>query len=142
MKLRCQSNAATTLPASYLDPRAGLDRNFVFPLTVGEAYVVYALLFRRDGVWYQLCDDNDLPYPMAYPAPLFELTSGKLSRYWTFALTPQHADHLAILAISEWAQDRFFYDRLTDGSREDVAVFARARGLMDREELSPQLSST
>jgi hypothetical protein len=136
MKVRCSANTGAELPESYLDPRAGRTRSLVFPLTVGAIYTVYAMLFRSDGIWYHLINDDGLPYPMAYPAPLFDITSSKLSCYWYFATTPQDAKyhHLAVLAIRQWAQDAYFYDRLTSGIPEDVATFTRARALMDREE--------
>jgi hypothetical protein len=133
MRVRCVANSPKLLSADYLNPAANLNRGTAFPLTIGAEYVVYAVWIRPSGVWFQLSDDNELPYPMAYPAPLFDIVEGKPSRCWTFALTPHHADHVALLAIPEWTGDRYFYDRLTDGAQHDVTIFARARAMMDAE---------
>jgi hypothetical protein len=133
MRVRCASNSGSRLPEEYLDPAANLHRSTNFPLTIGAEYAVYAVLIRPGGVWFQLSDDNELPYPMAYPAPLFDIVDGRPSRHWTFALTTDHADHLALFAIPEWTADRYFYDRLTNGAQRDVAIFSRAKAMMDAE---------
>jgi hypothetical protein len=140
MRVKCRSNTAHALPQEYLEPRAGLDQSFIFPLTASASYVVYAIFLRHDAVWYLLSDDNKLPWPIAYPAPLLDVLSNTASGYWSFAFTPEHGDHLAILAMCEWVRDPFFYDRLTDGKPEEVVAFAKARELMDQEEIEAPLA--
>ncbi len=142
MRVICRTNNATKLPSNYLDPRAGLDQHFVFPLTVGRSYVVYGLLFRDAQVWYLLADDNELPYPMAYPAPLFEVQSGRPSKHWVFALTPETSSQHALFAAPAWTADTYFYDRLTNGEDREVREFARMRAVMDEEEAASASPST
>jgi len=133
VRVRCTSNLAKALPDEYLDPRAGFHREKEFGLTVGVEYVVYAVALRANQIWYYVCDDADLWYPFHYPAPLFEIVDSSLSRYWRYAFTPSHSDHLAVLAFEEWASDEYYYDRLTDRLETEVALFGRMKALMDRE---------
>jgi len=135
MRVRCLSAAAQTLPSQYLDARAGLHAEYRFDLTRGREYVVYAVWFNGERVWYQLVDDCGLAWPIRFPAPLFEVIDGSVSKYWCYAFTPDHSDHRSgILAPEAWARDAFFYDRLTDGVEAEVATFSRARSDMDQED--------
>jgi hypothetical protein len=141
MRVICRTNLAARLAANYLDLRAGLAQSFVFPLTVSQSYVVYGLLLRDNQVWYLVADDNDLPYPMAYPAPLFEVQNGRPSQHWVFALTPDSSVHHALLAAPAWTDDAYFYDRLTNGDESAVREFDRMRALMDEEEAASTVKS-
>lgn len=133
MRIRCISDVGRSVPAEYLDPRANLGPATQFPLTVGKKYTVYALGFRAGGVWYYLCDDHNLPWPIPYPAPLFDVVDGRVSQLWQYAFTPDNKDHVAILAPVEWSRDAYFYDRLTDGAEREVALFRDVRRTMDGE---------
>ena len=106
------------------------------PLTPGKAYVVYAIAFRSGQVWLYVTDDDELYYPLSYPAALFNVVDARVSRHWHFRQTPGHLDHTAILAIPEWAGDRFFYDRLTDREDRECEVFTVAKQAMDAEAYS------
>jgi hypothetical protein len=133
MKIVCIANSGEALPDQFLDESVGYKRSMEFPLTIGRGYVVYAVEFRLNQVWYYISDDDDFEYPMATPAPLFEVVDGRVSRYWEYAYTPGHLDHFAILAFKEWIEDRFFYDRLTDKKEPELSVFQRMRNLIDEE---------
>jgi hypothetical protein len=135
MKVRCTSRKGTSLPELYLDPSGGYMADTIFPLQVGKNYVVYALTLRRGGVWYYLLDESGVGYPVWFPAPLFEVSDSKLSKYWVFGF---HEAGLragdAVFAFAEWANDPLnFYDGLSDGRAEIRSVFQRYRELMDVE---------
>lgn len=107
----------------------------IFPLQVGKDYVIYALTLRRGGVWYYLLDESGVGYPVWFPAPLFEVSDSRLSKYWVFGF---HEAGLragdAVFAFAEWANDPLnFYDGLSDGRAEIRSVFQRYRELMDVE---------
>src|SRR5712692_3366746 len=133
MKIVCVGNTGRALPDSYLDPRAGYLQDMEFPLTLGKLYVVYALAIRDNQVWYYVSDDDELYYPGQKPAPLFEVVDNKVSKYWRYAFTPKHLDHLALFAFEEWTSDAYFYDRLTDGNEREVSIFRKIKLLMDSE---------
>ena len=133
MIIRCLHADAGNLSRKYLEPRAGLTNDTVFPLTPGREYVVVAVSMRQDLVWYFIHDDHALEYPLRYPGPLFDLVSARVSPEWEFAYTPKHADHAFILAIGPWARDQFFYDRLTDGEAATRNVYNTARENIQKE---------
>jgi hypothetical protein len=111
------------------------------PLTVGREYTAYAIAFLGEQVWYFIeNDDADvLRYPSREPAELFQVTEGSIPRCWRFAFTPGHSDHQALMAFPEWTEDRFFYDRLTDGQVREVEIFERRRRAIDLELAGLQL---
>lgn len=133
MIVHCVGNTGKLLPEEYLDSRGGYLRETEFPLTVSKTYVVYALALRQGQVWYYLLDDNELNYPVHYPAPLFRIVDNKLSDHWRFRFTPEHLDHLALFAFEEWVADPYFYDRLTDGIEQDVSLFWKMKDVIDSE---------
>lgn len=143
MKVVCIGNSGEILPTIYLDPKAGVSKDREFPLTVGKQYVVYALAIRKNQIWYYLADDHDLYcYPAGHPAPLFEVVDTRLSKYWRYALTPQHLDHLALFAFTEWVSDEYFYDRLTDCKEAEVSIYRKMRSLMEAEAESEDTGSS
>ena len=138
MRVSCLSNSGATLPENYVDARSGYGPSAEFPITVGKEYVVYAIaLWNNAQVWYYVSDDDDLNYPFRYPAPLFEVADSSVSRYWRYAFTPEHLDHVALFAFEEWVRDAYFFDRLTDDSELEVSTFRKMKDLMDSE---PSLS--
>lgn len=135
MRVECIAASGAALPEVYVDPVGGYTRQAIFPLSAGGGYVVYAITLRRGGVWYYLVDDRELGYPVWYPAPLFRLVDGRLSRYWVFGFHEVGArDGDAVFAFPEWASDPFgFYNALSDGEAKARETFRRYRDLMELE---------
>ena len=133
MVARCVSDSGAVLPEDYLDERRGYAKSTRFAVAPGRDYVLYALTFRRNEIWYYVCGDFGAAYPSPFPAPLFDIVDATLSRFWRFAYTPDHLDHQALLAFREWIEDPYFYDRLTDGAEPEVSIFAGMRAKMDAE---------
>lgn len=130
MRVRCVARDALHLSPAYLDRRSSLTSETIFPLTVGREYAVYSIFIRSAGCWYLVIDDNDLTYPMPYPAALFEITNDKLGPDWRFRVTPDNVDHVAIVSFSEWAHDTHFYDKLVRRETNAMSAFEHARQLM------------
>jgi hypothetical protein len=133
MRIRCIANTGTFLPKSYIDPAQGYKKETEFPLTIGKDYTVYALKEWQGTVWYYICDDNYMYYPMQNPAPLFEVVDSRVSQYWRFKLYP---NGLLKIAFEQWFSDIYFYDKLTDQKEEEVLVFEKVKELMDAEALA------
>jgi hypothetical protein len=135
VKVRCISNRQETLPPDLLE---GLPEGTVvfFPedLTVGEDYVVYAMLIREDQTWFYLCANRGANIPFRYPSQVFEVVDGRLSKYWRFSrLQGRSGRWFSLFAIPEWAEDRRLYERLVDGLEPELAVFGRYRLLIEAE---------
>lgn len=134
MKVRAVTNRALDLPPEFLDEAAGYGKAKVFHVTEGKQYTVYALTTRRGLVWYYICDDRGLNYPVWHPAALFQIEDGRPSRYWRFTHGAHKRDGDVVFAFPEWAADPgAFYDRLSDGERIAVDLFRTYRTVMDRE---------
>src|SRR4051812_30735358 len=104
MRVRCMASTGTALPDSYIDSVGGYGREAILPITVGASYLVFALTIRRGGVWYYVLDDQDLGFPVWYPAPLFEVIDARLSRFWIFGFSDDgRRDGDALFAFREWA---------------------------------------
>lgn len=144
MKVKCISNTGKDLPEKALDrePYGTLkkDKNFT-GITIGRTYIVYGFAIRVDLAWYYICDDgykkgDYMPFPLWYPSPFFEIVDRRLSKYWEFDSRPgERCESLSgvIVAFPEWANDPFYYDRLTDGFQPEVALFRKYKKLIDEE---------
>lgn len=131
MLVRCLRNAKDELTASELeleDVAASFGSYDKVPLEKGTSYVVYAV---RNGHpdWYFVADESYTYYPFAYPALLFEVIDPSVSRYWF----DSDASTFGERTFKEWATDPYFYDSLTDGAEDAVAVFRRTKAAMDME---------
>lgn len=136
MKVLCISNSRTAVPENYLDIHTGTASTSEVPITVGKEYVVYGLALQKNAqVWYYISDDDGLYYPFHYPAPMFQVVDGRPSKYWRFAFTPEHLDHIALFGFEEWVRDEYFYDRLTNGEESEVSTFRTMKQLMDSEDV-------
>jgi hypothetical protein len=135
MRIRCIAKTGASLPESYIAPAKGYKQETEFPLTVGKEYTVYALKEWQGSVWYYICDDNYMYYPMQNPAPLFEVVDNRMSKYWKFQLSP---NGLLKIAFEQWFSDTYFYDKLTEQKEEEVLIFEKVKELMDAEALSPR----
>jgi hypothetical protein len=113
----------------------------VYPLRIGQQYVVYAVVVAPEypSARYCVCDD-DYPvvrYPMLYPAPLFEVVDSRISKCWEYGFD-WSAQGLVVaqdivLAFPEWVNDPSFYSRLWDGEKEAVKTFVRYKKRIDSE---------
>lgn len=135
MRVMCQGASGLSLPEQYIDLAGGYTRQTLFPVTVDKTYVIYAMTLRRGGVWYYIIDDRGLDYPVWYPAPLFRVVDGRVSRYWTFGFHDAGGrDGDAIFAFPSWSNDPFsFYDALSEGETTARDTFRRYAELLDSE---------
>ncbi len=135
MKIECISNSANELPDELIRPDLGLGRDHIFSLKIGEQYVVYGITCYLGHLWYYVCDESYTYYPMWNPSPLFRIVDKELSAFWRIGIYSVGVTKQAtpIIAFEEWVDSPFFYDQLTDGEENAVAVFKRYKQLMDEE---------
>lgn len=127
MKVRCVSNSGSFLPKECLDPRWGYSSETEFPLTTGRVYVVYAMTTQLAHLWYYVLDDNQLPYPVWQPSPLFDVVDGSLPGDWLINHhRSDNAGFYPLISYPAWANDGFYYERLVDGEPEAVQLFSQA----------------
>lgn len=135
MKIQCTSNLGKVLPLDCLKPQLGISEKKEFHLLIGKTYTVYAFTMLFGYVWYYVCDEAYSFYPVWNPAPLFTIRDPRLSSFWEFNcfIGSSAEDTQMIVAFPEWARDRLYYDRLTNGVAADVNTFDRYRKLIDAE---------
>ena len=137
-KIQNDENFSTVLKNSYRTEDGALY------LTVGKNYIVYAISFGSEGYpWVYIYDDivesGGLWHPRVYPLPLFKIQDNRLSKYWSFGFhetlfkNKVGKDLFSILAFDEWTTDRLFFEKLVDGDSEEVEVFQKYKGLIDKE---------
>jgi hypothetical protein len=99
---------------------------------VGQTYAVIGLTGFNGGIWYYVADDHELDYPVWYPSPLFEVVDGHLSPIWKAGEHGHGANRTVYLAFPEWADDWYFYDRLTDGDEQARRVYRKYKALFEQ----------
>ena len=133
MRVQAISNSGEFLPASMIDSRWGLSKESSFPLSIGKEYVVYAITAVKDAFWYYLLDDHDLPYPVWYPSPLFQVADGSLPAHWTanYVTHPYSPERIgtSLITFKEWASDPAYYENLVEGEAGARAAFEKERSI-------------
>lgn len=137
MILKCLSNKGSFLPTDFLLPNAGYGSDAIFTgIKPGEYYVVYGMAIFSGYIWYYLTsNDNPDYFPMARPAPLFEVVNGHLSKYWIYSFFPgkDRESSFTVWAFPEWVNDVYYYDSLSDDDETAVNIFIKYKALMDLE---------
>lgn len=135
MLLKCIKNDLEGLPNRCFTPEGTFSKgsNQLF-LTLGKAYVVYAITNLDDMILYYISDDINLPYPIWHPINFFEVVNGRPSKYWKLSTWEKKGNPKLLIAFEEWINDRFFYEKLVDGNRREEKIFERMKKLMDIEE--------
>jgi hypothetical protein len=144
MKVRCVSRSAKGLPRGIpLERIWGSSSNEggrSFPLVVGKEYVVYGVTITLGHVWYYVCDENFVYYPVWNPAALFEVSDPSIPRDWCieYRRWQGEQDEIFLQSFPEWVHDKFFYDKLTDREPNEVAIFNGYRKLYEGDDSAQQ----
>ncbi len=139
MKVKCTWKEGDDVPSAYTfgnNPNVSKD----WHLTAGKEYVVYAVECLEERTWYYVVDDHNLWFPTMKPAPLFEITDPRPSALWRVAFkygrdwkTKEYSIEILLLAFEEWRTEDSYYERLSDKSPREVAIFAERKKQMDAE---------
>ena len=137
MKVRCASKSVKDLPKDIRSERIGkslenvTDRSFA--LIVGKEYVVYGVTIYLGHVWYYIRDEDFVYYPVWNPASLFDISDSSQPQSWRVRFDKEQDGHEErfLLSFPEWVNDKYFYDKLTDGNAAEVEIFNRYRKILD-----------
>lgn len=137
MKVVCRINNVADVPQTHVRDRL---RKYIHltdgddNLVIGRVYTVYGLHFWDNCPWFLICEYDDDEYPVAQPPEFFDMVDDRLSAYWKLSSSSREGrEAWTQLVFDEWARDPLFYERLLDGHKDDEAVFARYKKLMDEE---------
>jgi hypothetical protein len=135
MRVRCISRSPKDLPKDIrLERIWGTDtKDRYFPLRIGKEYVVYGVTIWLGHVWYYICDEDFVYYPIWNPSSLFEISDSSLPQFWRIGVrnVPSLDDKVDfILSFPEWVDDRYFYSKLVDGNDEELRIFNHYREML------------
>jgi hypothetical protein len=135
VKVRCVSKSAKDLPKEIALNRiwGGDTTDRSFPLVVGKEYTVHGVTTTLGHVWYYVCDENFVYYPVWNPSSLFEISDSSLPQFWCIGFHTVQAHRVFILSFPEWVNDEYFYDKLTDGNPTEVQIFNRYKKILEDE---------
>jgi hypothetical protein len=125
MIVKCISNAKGDLPESVSQALSGPHSYDNWSCVVGTEYTVYGLSLTRGVLCYELCTRDDDSYPTWYPADLFSLADARLHPEMRLVYERPYpiGDPIAMVVHRRWADDPYFYDRLTDGDPDAQAIW-------------------
>lgn len=138
MIVKCVGNLGMDLPPEFPSRYKVPDNQY--GLIINTYYIVYGMTESSGYIWYSICDKDYSYYPVWSPAPLFEVTNGRLSKYWLYSFFKKKDWTYSILTFSEWAENPYYYDSLTDGEKKEVGIFKRYKTLMDLEFPNPSIT--
>lgn len=141
MLIKCMHNTGKDLPTDCLVPNSGFGVDADYQIVKNKNYVVYGMTLFSGYIWYFLFTESETYYPISYPSPLFKVVDGRLSKYWLYSFeNAEKRESLRyIWAFPEWANDPYYYDRLTDGEIDDIKIFQMYKHLMDVEFPNPDV---
>lgn len=136
MLIKCIGNKGSFLPKMFLTKHFNFTEKTNFPLILSKNYVVYAMTVNSGYIWYYICDEHAKNYPIWNPSVLFEVIDSKISKYWIYTcyFSQDRQSFSATWAYPEWAMNEYtYYDRLSDGEKEETNIFKKYKELMDIE---------
>lgn len=128
MIVRCATKSADVLPTFAYNSKLGVNAETEFAVTPGRAYFVFGVTLLLGIAWYYVLDDNGHIWPTWVPAPLFDITDGKIPGSWVVGYFRfSRDDQYPLLSFPEWASDHNFYERLVEREPEAVRIFSFRR---------------
>jgi len=126
-------------------PESTITSKTAFPVVVGKEYVVYAMTTYLDALWYFICDETFIGFPVWKPSGLFAVIDGRLPSCWRLGfLDPGFGKPpRPIIAFEEWVDNALFYESLTELEPTAIAVFRRWKDAIDweSEKVPPALAN-
>ena len=106
-------------------------------LTVGKVYLVLAVARYSNNFFFYILGDESDDYPLAFPAPLFEIRDFEVSQFWDFdyrkisSLKELSIGNEEILSFKEWkSQGDEFYEKVLEEDKQALAIFSSYRDKM------------
>ncbi|MBF0301130.1 MAG: hypothetical protein HQK51_20650 [Oligoflexia bacterium] len=139
MKIKCVCNKLSDIKQDAI--RSWLKKDYIHlgddepisDLEVGKEYTVYGVTYWDNSPWFYICDDG-YDYPVPKYSGFFDIVDNRLSRYWELSIhVLSDGRHSTSLVFPEWAKERCFYERLSDGEKTEVALFLKYQKLMEVE---------
>lgn len=123
MRVKCVANAKEQVDSRFWSDVDDYLHQERANLSVGTIYSVFGVAFRRDHVWYLVCEDADDDYPILHLGAFFEPVDARLPCGWVLSLKPNNLGTDVSILPERWAADANFLERLVEGTEDDLAYF-------------------
>ena len=133
MKVKCISGEN-----SFLNEKRESTYEF---LEIGAIYTVYGMIINHGVLCYYICDRARDLFPIARPMHFFEIIDNRLSRFWVFGII-EAFENYPVWMFSEWINEPYFQDNITDYEEREVAIFKSYKESMDLEFSDPSIQET
>ena len=128
MKIQCISNSTSALPP-VLAKVITSDTGRISAIELGKDYRVYAIATYMGHVWFYIADEVYLSHPNWQPAVFFNIVDSRPASCWRVGV---HDGDL-LVAFREWAEDKFYYDSLTEDDARALELWRKHKLMMDDE---------
>jgi hypothetical protein len=136
MKAKCIDNTAAALAAGIYS----YNKSAEFQITIGKEYTVYGIITFKRFQWYLVCEDHFdgryINYPKWLFSRCFEITDGRLSKFWKVAEDQDvysYNERTIIFGFEELISDQYFYSNLLEGEEREVRIFGTIKKAIDSE---------
>jgi hypothetical protein len=140
MIVKCVSKYPDSDQLKQLGPKFFKDQDF--HVTVGKEYIVFGLTVALEpdygGLGLSMEILSDYENLVDYPACLFEIVEGTVSRHWELRVG---AHGVITLWPPSFYKD-YYHDRLSEGMPEFTEDFVRVRAMIEAEAIGRQLPQT
>jgi len=139
MRVKCIGNTGASLPEGVFS----YTKNSEFQITVGQLYTVYGIVTFKRFPFYFICEDHYdsliHKYPMLICSTCFEITDGKISKFWKVkegSDVYSNNERTIQFGFNEMLNENGFYERLIEGCYErEENIFITMKRAMDNESL-------
>jgi hypothetical protein len=105
-------------------------------LLPGHDYVAYGVLGgTRSNIL--VFEQNSFSFPFFVSDAAVDIIDAQVSKYWIYSprleRTEKYSSQEMIFSFADFVLDRYFYQNLVDGDADAVAIWKRAKELMDLE---------
>lgn len=135
MKVRCITNRFSEIPGYVYSDLHSYSSETILPIDIGQESIVYAIMTIKGYAWFMV-DVDGIPDPMFYPADIFKVIDGKLSRYWIIGEgTDVYNNGLKnhTIGFKALVENEYLYGEYLEGYRDAVKVFCHYIDLMRSE---------
>lgn len=131
MIVKCIGNALSSLESAAARDRirhwTDSEGNYTH-LEIGEKYIVEALEYLDNGIWFYLHTIPESEHPYPYASEFFSIEDSEFPEHWRVSFNVTNGlPKFKRITFSEWAEDDLFFEKLIDSEADYVAIYMKNR---------------
>lgn len=111
-----------------------------YHLVSGKEYYVYGIHFDEGDISYEILVNIIDTYTIEVSANYFEVLDNRLSQFFVLGssstknhMNDPNAKQVPFISFKEWADDKYFFEKLVDGDKETQNIFNQYKELLELE---------